>query len=380
MGIIDSMETSLYIHIPFCRRKCIYCDFYSAIYDDGLAADYIGAIAKQLETLDGPFSTIYIGGGTPTVLDTKLLERLLGALRRLCGVNVEFTIEANPESVDSDKLKLLQSFGVNRISIGMQSMRDEKLKALGRIHNARKSMEAIELVVKTGFNNIGADIIFGVWAETFDSWKKEIRYAAELPVQHISCYGLTYEKGTPLYNAVRDGSVGPLADEVTAAMYECAIDTLGVGEFRQYEVSNFAKEGFKSRHNLNYWENNDYVGLGASAVSYIGGSRDNFVCDVKEYIKRVDAGRSPVGSSEKLPPLRRAKETAAIKIRTKAGIDFEWFRQKTGFDFLKLEKSAIDKLIAQDLIKYIKKDNHPAGIALKCKGVLFSDTVSSALL
>ena len=374
------MENALYIHIPFCRRKCVYCDFYSAICDEGLASAYVGALLRQIEALDGRFSTVYIGGGTPTVLDDRLLKKLLGGLKRLCAGNTEFTIEANPESVDSDKLKLLLAFGVNRISIGVQSLRDELLKKLGRIHNAQKAREAIVFAVKAGFKNISADIIFGVWGETPDSWKKEIREAAELPIQHISCYGLTYEKGTPLWNAVREGSIIPLEDDTTAAMYERAIDTLGVGGFRQYEVSNFAKEGFECRHNLNYWENNDYIGLGASAVSYIGGSRDKFVSDVKEYTKRVESGRPVVESGEKLSPVNRAKETAAVKIRTRAGIDFKWFREKTGFDFPELEKRAVEKLIEDDIIKYIKENNEPAGIALKRKGFLFCDTVSSALL
>jgi len=374
------METSLYIHIPFCRRKCIYCDFYSAIYDAALASAYACAILKQAEALDGRFSTIYIGGGTPTVLDTALLEKLLGGLRRLRGENIEFTVEANPESVDLDKLKVMRALGVNRISIGVQSLRDEKLKKLGRIHNARKAREVIALAVKAGFKNISIDLMFGVWGETPGSWKKEAREAAELAVQHVSCYGLTYEKGTPLWKAVREGSVRPLEDEMAAAMYECAIDTLGVGGFRQYEVSNFAKKGRRCIHNLTYWRNDEYIGLGASAVSYTGGVRKRHVPDIMEYIEKTTDGESTVISAERLAGEQKGRETAAVKIRTAEGISFNWFKKKTGYDFLRIEADAVRRLSDAGLIKYKKARGMCSGISLTKKGFLFCDTVSSELL
>ncbi|MBP7056064.1 MAG: radical SAM family heme chaperone HemW [Candidatus Omnitrophica bacterium] len=374
------MDTSLYIHIPFCRQRCIYCDFYSAIYKENVASEYIDVIIEQTKNLAYSIPTLYIGGGTPTVLSREIMTGLLKSLAKYSEKASEFTIEANPESLTEDKLKLMRDLGVNRISIGVQSFDGRKLKALGRIHTAKKAEDAVRMASRNGFKNISIDIIFGAWMENPESWKKELDKAAALPVTHVSCYGLTYEKSAPLFQAVKNKSVVPLDDEVVASMYECAIETLSVRGFKQYEVSNFAKEGFRCLHNIRYWDNEPYVGLGASAVSYIDGVRAKNVADVAEYIERFHDNRFLIESSEKLSPLRRAKETAAIKIRTKDGVDFKWFRDKTGFDFQELEHKVLPRLVEDGLVKYIKEDNIPTGIALKRKGFLFCDTVSSALL
>jgi len=252
--------------------------------------------------------------------------------------------------------------------------------SLGRVHAAKKARESVMAAAKAGFENISIDLIFGVWGEDAEAWKRELSAAVRLPITHVSCYELTYEKGTPLFAALTNKSVAPLEDDVTAGMYECAIDMLSLGGFKQYEISNFAKIGFECKHNLNYWSNFEYIGLGASAVSYSGLTRARFVSDVKEYIRRFQDGKSLIESSEKLSPIRSARETAAIKIRTKEGIDFKWFRRKTGYDFCELEKDVLAKLIEDGFIKYKKEGNVPTGIALKRKGFLFCDTVSSSLL
>lgn len=376
------MIPSLYIHIPFCKRKCLYCDFYSTVTDGVLTEAYIRALISQIEPLQQRFNTIYIGGGTPTALPAAELERLLKSLGKNIAKGTEFTVEANPESLDDEKTKLLLDRGVNRLSIGLQSLDDRKLKKLGRIHNAAKAVEGIRRAAKRGFADISADLIFGVWGEDLRSWEKELEEVTKLPITHMSCYSLTYEKGTPLFNALKNKSVAPLEDEAVARMYETAIDTLALRGFKQYEISSFAKEGLRSRHNMSYWDNNSYIGLGASAVSYIDGTRSKNIADVAEYIARAEEGRPLEESSEKLSPVKRARETAAVKIRTKDGIDFAWFREKTGYNFRGLERKAIADLLRQDLIKY-KKDSAtgaPTGIVLKRKGFLFCDTVSSALL
>ncbi len=374
------MTPALYIHIPFCKRKCFYCNFYSDIVSAPIASSYIDVITRQVADLKDAPSTIYIGGGTPTALDTKVLAKLLKALSaRAKGIS-EFTIEANPESLDEEKAALFLDSGVNRLSIGVQSFRDEKLKRLGRIHAARKAIDSVEMAFRRGFKNISIDLIFGVWGERPESWEKELEEASHLPVTHVSCYELTYEKGTPLFSALENGSIAPLEEDETAAMYETAIEALASRGMKQYEVSNFARSGFECRHNLNYWENNDYAGLGPSAVSYSEGARSKNIPDVKEYLRRFSEGKALSVSSERLSPLRRAKETAAIKIRTREGIDFGWFRDKTGFDLLKLERAAVEDLVEQQLIKYKKDNNILSGIALKRKGFLFCDTVSSAFL
>jgi oxygen-independent coproporphyrinogen-3 oxidase len=374
------MGSALYIHIPFCRQRCLYCDFYSTIHDTGLASSYIDTLAAQIQDLTGNFSTIYIGGGTPTVLERHALEKLLRNLRKFAPAASEWTVEANPESLDDDKMRLFLDSGVNRISIGVQSLHDRKLRLLGRLHNARQARDAVSRCRRHGFTNISIDLIFGMWSETLYSWEKEIKEAAELPVTHISCYSLTYEKKTPLWDAIANGSVRPLDDTVAAQMYEYAIDRLSVRGFKQYEVSNFALEGYECRHNLAYWDNDPYTGLGPSAVSYIYGTRARNVSDIHRYIDLIDEGKPAVESSETLTPVKRAKETAAVKIRTKEGIDFAGFKEKTGFDFQVLEKGVLPKLIKQDFVKYTRKADKVTGICLKRKGFLFCDSVSSALL
>lgn len=374
------MEPSLYIHIPFCKRKCIYCNFYSRIYDEDAAGALVDTVILQLKDIDPKVYSIYIGGGTPSALSTKLLGKLLDALKNFSITSGEFTFEANPESMDGDKMKFLLDRGVGRLSVGVQSLDDRKLKKLGRIHSAKRGEECVALAHRMGFKNISADLIFGVWDETIDSWKKELDGITRLPITHVSCYDLTYEKGTPLAVAVANRSVEPLCDDITSVMYEDAIDILSLRGFKQYEVSNFARAGFESKHNTNYWENNPYIGLGPSAASYLDGVRSRNVSDVKEYVGRVSSRKSVTGFSEKLSPIERAMETAAVKIRTKPGIDFAWFKDKTGFDFCELEKKALPALLADDLIKYKRAGDAITGICLKRKGFLFCDTVSTALL
>lgn len=375
------MDPSLYIHIPFCRQKCIYCDFYSTIYKEDLASSYVDMLLEQIRGLPHiDIPTIYIGGGTPTVLTAALLERLLRGLKRYIQMASEVTVEANPESLTGEKIELLLDLGVNRVSIGVQSFGDRKLKALGRAHNAKEARDAVHAAAKKGFKNIGIDLIFGAWMDDADMWKRELEDIGRFPVTHVSCYGLTYEKKTPLFQALENKSVVPLEDDIAASMYESAIDLLAVRGFKQYEVSNFAKGGFRCAHNLRYWNNDPYVGLGASAVSYIDGVRSKNISDVEEYARAFEDKRPLIESSEELLPIKRAKETAAIKIRTKDGIDFSWFKEKTGFDLRELEKKALPRLIEDGLIKYKKNGAEIVGVCLKRKGFLFCDTVSSALL
>jgi oxygen-independent coproporphyrinogen III oxidase len=373
------MKPSLYIHIPFCARKCAYCDFYSVAYDERLAFSYVNALIPQIRAIEGPISTIFIGGGTPTALSAPLLKRLLRGIRRLAGKRVEFTVEANPESLSGGKLDLFLDEGVNRLSIGVQSFSDAKLKRLGRIHDAGKAIDAVMLSKKKGFDNLNIDLIFGAPEETFYDCSAEFARAVKLPVTHISCYCLTYEKGAPLFDAKEKGSLVPADEDRSARMYSYAMEYFPWHGFQHYEVSNFAKKGFECKHNLGYWQNNEYVGLGPSAVSYINGARKRNLPDVREYIKRSKAGESAVISSERLDGDRKARETAAVKIRTAEGIDFDWFRKKTGRGFMKLEADSLRKLSGAGLIKYKKVRGMSLGILLTKKGFLFCDTVSSEL-
>ncbi|MCM8832046.1 MAG: radical SAM family heme chaperone HemW [Candidatus Omnitrophica bacterium] len=371
---------SLYIHIPFCKNKCAYCDFYSILYSEKLAYKYIEILKKQISNLSQSFSTIYIGGGTPTILNFLQLKSLLYSLRKFIKNANEITIEANPESLDVDKIKLFVDCGINRISIGVQSFNDEKLKNLGRIHSSFQAKEAINLSKKYGFKNINIDLIFGVFGETYEIWKSDLKEVVNLDPSHISIYMLTYEKKTPLYKQLQKKLISQIDDDLLVKMYKFAKFFLEKNGFYQYEISNFSKRNYFCKHNINYWENNSYLGLGPSAFSYNNGVRTKNIPDVKEYIKKVKKNENFVIFNEKLSCIRRAKETASLKIRTIDGIDFDWFYKKTGFNFFDLEKEALKTLIKNRLVRYKKYNNQKFGICLTKKGLLFSDTVSASFL
>lgn len=296
-----------------------------------------------------------------------MLLKLLKALRKFTQGSSEATIEANPESIDQRKLSLLVDNGINRISIGIQSFNDPKLKIMERAHNAATAKKSVELAHKKGLKNINIDLIFGVRPQTLKGWKRDLSQAVNLPVKHISCYGLDCRKLEA-------------SDEVCAGMYGYTIDFLRKEGFEQYEISNFARKGFRCRHNLTYWDNEQYIGLGPSAVSYVDGRRYELISGVDEYIKGVKSAQTIVASSENLKRPERAKEAAAVKIRTMQGISFGWFKRKTNMDFLDLEKDALPGLIEDGLIEYVKGAAGYVAVRLTRKGILFCDIVSSAFL
>ena len=313
-------------------------------------------------------------------MDLGSLKKIFLSLKKFSNKAIEFTIEANPESLTDEKLSLFLDEGVNRISIGIQSFDDSKLKRLGRLHDGRRAMEAVAKAKKTGFENIGIDLIFGVWDESIPSWKDDLKIASDLPITHISCYSLTCEPGTLIKECVKNGSIIPLAEEISADMYDMAISYLAGKDFTQYEISNFSRSGFHCKHNYTYWNNDPYTGLGPSAVSYADGVRIENIPDVSEYVKKIRSGIQPVGSSEKLSPEERAKETAAVRIRVMEGIGFNWFKKKTLFDLPDLEKKALPRLIADGLIEQSKPGSAAQGVRLTRKGILFCDMVSAAFL
>jgi oxygen-independent coproporphyrinogen III oxidase len=369
---------SLYIHIPFCQSRCGYCDFYTTIYKRDIAVSFVSVLAEQIKRLDYNFETIYIGGGTPTILDIDLIEKLLKELKRLTGAVKEFTIEANPDSLNEDKLKLFSNYPVNRISIGCQSFSDFKLNFLGRVHSAKQAISSIEKAKKKGFDNISMDLIYGLPMESYELWQEDLSIATKLPVTHLSAYMLTYEKGTNLSRSLEKGKISPLSSDKVVWMYKQMIDYFTKNKFFQYEISNFSKKGFKSIHNSNYWENKSYLGLGPSACSFVSGKRQRNISSLPKYIKAAKEKKKIWEYSEKLSASAAAKETAALKIRTTEGVGFNWFRQKTGFDLLKLEQKVLPELFQEKLVENISLGKK--GIKLTRKGVLFADTVSSAFL
>lgn len=310
-----------------------------------------------------------------------LLKNILRPLRAFSKKSAEFTIEANPESLTSDKLSLFLDEGVNRISIGVQSFDNSKLNKLGRIHDDRTALKAVESAVRSGFKNVSIDLIFGVWDESLSAWKKDLEIAASLPVTHISCYGLTYEEGSQIGDLVKAGAIVPLEEETSADMYRSAISYLAGRGFAQYEISNFSKSGFMCRHNLAYWNNDPYIGLGPSAVSYIDGVRQENIADTAAYIEKAATLDGAARSSERLSPEASAKEAAAVKIRTIEGIDFDWFKKKTGFEFQALEEKALAKLTKEGLVEYgVDSAGEYNNIHLTPRGILLCDIVSGEFL
>lgn len=374
------MPPSLYIHIPFCKSKCAYCDFYSIISSGEIISDYIGVLVTEIKNIKHKFSTIYIGGGTPTVLESTLLERLLKAISYLVDKDTEFSFEANPESLDEEKLKLLKFWGVNRLSIGVQSFSDEKLKKLNRLHTAEEAQSAIIKAYQCGFDNISIDLIFGVWGETFSDWQSELQKVSSFPVVHISLYMLTYEKNTPLFSLLKKKLVKPLCDEEVSRMYKYNSYFLRKIGFNHYEVSNFARGDKFCRHNLNYWRNGSYLGLGAGAVSYLEGVRRKNIADVGDYIQRAKKRESFYCWQERLSFRRHAQETLALGMRTSKGINFKYFFKKTGFDALSLKGYQIKELKKYKLISYKRYKGKIYGVKPTLKGYLFSDTIAEYLI
>lgn len=369
------MPKHLYIHMPFCRKKCVYCDFYSVYYSQTLASQYIAVLAKQVKSRKEKFTTIYLGGGTPSILSLALLEKLLKSLSKKLTGDYEFTVEANPESLTKDKLKTLSDYGVNRISLGAQSFDDKNLKKLGRIHSAAQGLAAIEQSLQQGFRNISIDLIFGLEQQNVKTLTQELKQAIALPIKHISCYALTVEPGTKLSCLVKQAEFRPASEDLVVLMYRKVMDFLPRHKFFQYEVSNFAQLGWESKHNLAYWDNQQYLGLGPSAYSYVNGIRFKYTDSLTEYIRLINAQHPAIVFSEKLDQLAKAREVAAFKIRTKAGIDFSWFKQVTGYDFLQLYPKDLDHLVKQKLVSCSK-----TRLSLTKKGFLFADQVSSSLV
>jgi oxygen-independent coproporphyrinogen III oxidase len=353
----DFRPAGLYVHIPFCRTKCRYCGFYSEPIKNHASQRLVSAIITEL-TEQAPFptfQTIYIGGGSPSCLLTKQLLRLIGEITSRCPKPEEFTIEANPGQVNKDILSQLRTAGVTRISIGAQSFNSEELTFLGRRHSVADIRRAVRSAKGAGFDNIGLDLIFAIPHSTLKSWKHSLRSAIDLGVQHISAYALTYEEETPLQKAVEMGEVTPVDEETDRQMYEMTIDELEKAGFKQYEISNFAKPGFECKHNLNYWRNFPYLGIGPAAGSYWNGKRTLNIADIKKYIDGVEQGKTVTAESETPDNLQVACETAVLNLRRRCGIIFDEFEKQTGFDAAKLFAEPIGKYKKLGLIRTTSK-------------------------
>lgn len=325
------MENSLglYVHIPFCRSKCDYCDFYSLAGQDDRMDGYQRALLQQIldtapRTKKQVVNSVYIGGGTPTWYGEKRLLELISALKKRFNLSkdVEFTLEANPDSVDEKMLRRLRRVGVNRLSMGMQSACDRELAAVHRPHTFKQVEQAVKAARNAKIKNLNLDLIYGLPGQTEESWRASVEAALALEPEHLSCYGLTVEEGTPLARRVAEGESLPSDDE-QAGRYLWTVARLAQAGLEQYEVSNFSRTGYQSRHNLKYWMGRPYVGLGAAAHSDFGGCRYSFVKDLEGYIRGVLGDDKLLDDMDEIPRRERGSEYLMLRLRTTHGIE-EW--------------------------------------------------------
>jgi oxygen-independent coproporphyrinogen-3 oxidase len=343
-----------YVHVPFCAHHCGYCDFAIATEQDHLIELYLDAVAAELATqgTPQPVRTLFFGGGTPTHLSAAQLARLLTDLLLWLPLeeNGEFSIEANPDTLDSDKVAVLADHGVTRVSLGAQSFHPHLLRILDREHAPDEVPRAVERV-RRRIGQVSLDLIFGVPGQTEAEWRSDLALALALQPDHISTYGLTYEKGTPLWKQRERGVVRPLDEDAELTLYATAIDTLELAGFEHYEISNFARSGRRCRHNEVYWANEAYFGFGMGAARYILGRRELNTRDLRGYIRTALSGEPATFQSEELEPEERARETMAVQLRRSDGIERTAFRAQTGFDLDAVAGTAISPLVEQGLLQ-----------------------------
>jgi len=345
---LDTNSPGLYLHVPFCRTKCRYCGFYSRPIDQYNASAVVSAMISEMERLEqgGRIKTIYIGGGSPSALEREHLLRLVGRAKQQCPAAKEFTIEVNPGQIDAELLGELHRAGVNRLSVGAQSFIQRELDFLGRGHTVDCIRRAVRRGRAAGFENISLDLIFAVPGSDHDSWQHNLRSAIELQVEHISAYGLSYEQGTPFSKDLAEGLIEAVDEDTDRSMYELTIDELEQAGIDQYEISNFARNGFECRHNLNYWANGSYAGIGPGATSYMHRARSTNFADMDKYVRSITNSESIIESSETLNDLERACETAVLNLRRRCGIELAQFKNQTGYDAF--------ELFAEPILRYRK--------------------------
>ena len=367
-----------YVHIPFCAHHCGYCDFAVSVGRESLMPLYVEALGVEMARLETPrpVDTIFIGGGTPTHLPTAELGRVLDAIRRWLPLNPggEFSVESNPESLSAEKCRLLAESGVTRVSAGVQSFQPHLLKALDRVHRYEQIPQAIDAVRGAGLD-LSLDLIFAAPGATPTDWERDLEAALAHRPEHISTYGLTYEKGTALWKDRERGRLVPVAEDDELAMYEFAIDRLADAGFEQYEISNFARPGHRCRHNGHYWANEAYHGFGVGAARYVEYRRELNVRNTDDYIRKVLAGESATFQSEVLTPLHRGYETLAVQLRRAEGIRFAAFETQTGFAVDALVGPRLPDLIARG---FLIRDE--AGFRLTRAGQRLADAIVEDLL
>ena len=362
-----------YVHVPFCRHRCGYCNFTLIAGRDDLVDTYLRAIERELSWLETPreVDTLFIGGGTPTHLSSEQLQQLCGMVTHWFPLasGHEFSVEANPLDLTSEKAELLASYGVNRISLGAQSFSSSKLALLERDHRGEHIEAAFEAARRT-MRSVSLDLIFGSPGETIESWKHELKLALDLAPDHVSTYGLTFERGTSFWSRLQKEEIARVAEEDERQMYLAAIDQLTQAGFDHYEVSNFAKPGHRCRHNEVYWSGNTYFAAGPGAARYVDGRRETNHRSTTTYLNRVLSDQSPVAESETLSHEDSARERLVFGLRRLEGVDRENFKSQTGFE--------IDQLVGVSLADFTNRDlleDTGSQIRLTRQGLLVSDSI-----
>ena len=371
----------IYVHVPFCRSKCQYCDFYSlTTKDDNLLDGYLDAVCDHIKEA-GPLApnykvdSIYFGGGTPSFFGADGLAIILTAIRRHFDVtqDAEITFEANPDSVSDKLLHRLRAEGFNRVSLGIQCDNDEILKRIGRPHTYAQAVSAFQRIRKAGFRNISVDLIYGLPGQTLQGWQDTLDHVLQLNPEHISCYGLKLEEGTPLYE-YRDYANLP-DDDAQADMYLAAVETLRGRGFKQYEISNFCRKGLQSRHNLKYWTGGEYLGFGPSASSDFAGKRFTLIRDLHAYILGIREGGEVMEDVQEIPLRERAGEYLMLRLRTSLGISREEYERMFLLPFAPLEQ-----VLRKHENYYHTAQDDDGRWFLTAKGFLTSNDIISDLL
>ena len=355
------MRSGVYLHIPFCTARCHYCNFATGGYESALAERYVAAIESEIRTapqrsrfqLHREVDTIYFGGGTPTTLSPQQLSRILDACREMYNVtdDSEITIEANPGSVSAAYLAELRALGINRLSFGVQSFNDAELEMIGRIHNATEARQAIALSRQAGFENVSLDLIAGLPEQSLEGWRHNVEQAIDLAPDHLSVYLLELYKDAPLLHRIERGELRAVDEHISIESYFHLVDAAEKSGYEHYEISNWAKPGYESRHNLKYWTGAPYWAFGVSAAGYDLESRWSNTRNLNAYLDRVERGVSPIDETTELTDDERQSEALFLQLRLKNGVDLRHHEMKYGVDVLSRYAPELDRLSEAGLIE-----------------------------
>ena len=381
----NALPGGIYIHIPFCIRKCHYCDFYSTT-NLSLIDDFIIALEREIQMaapIDLAFDSLYFGGGTPSVLTPQQIDKIMGAVFRnfSFGPDIEINLEVNPGSVNRDKLISYRKTGINRITVGAQSFNERNLGFLRRIHSITEATQTLEWIREAAFDHFGLDLIYGLPQQSREDWIEDMSAAISFNPQHLSCYMLTVERGTPLHTDVRCGKVKPPDEKRSAELFRTTVEFLTGSGYQQYEISNFAYRddasgtANRSRHNQKYWSFAPYIGFGPGAHSYLEPRRYWNHRNVQIYLTEIRAGKSPAAGSEELTHSQMMMEAILLGLRQADGIDLAVFKEKFGIDFKQHFAQQIEELLTER-----KAELRDDRLSLTTSGMLLHDSISAKLV